>query len=75
MYVNNLGIKRSKDRQNPTNEAANHRLYAVCDLTLALIMSKTANFGLREVPQVRKYPNKKRLSPLNMPLFYRNFLY
>lgn len=47
-----LGIKRSKDRQNPSNEAANHRLYAVCDLTLALIMNKTANFGLREVPQV-----------------------
>ncbi|OQR67831.1 sister chromatid cohesion protein PDS5B-like [Tropilaelaps mercedesae] len=57
------GIKRSKDRQNPTNEAANHRLYAVCDLTLALIMSKTANFGLREVPQEARLPAKLFVLP------------
>ncbi|XP_003748624.1 sister chromatid cohesion protein PDS5 homolog B [Galendromus occidentalis] len=57
------GIKRSKDRQDPTSETANHRLYAICDLTLALIMAKTSNFNMREVPQEARLPAKLFVLP------------
>ncbi|CAM1154204.1 PDS5A (predicted), partial [Pycnogonum litorale] len=51
-------IKQTEDAQNPKDDASNKKLYAVCDLALSLVMSKTTNFILKEYPVEPLLPNK-----------------
>lgn len=51
-------IKQTKDAMCPADEMQNLKLYAVCDLALGLVMSKTSNFVLKEFPVEPKLPSK-----------------
>ncbi|XP_054711226.1 sister chromatid cohesion protein PDS5 homolog B-like [Uloborus diversus] len=51
-------IKQTKDKQDPNDQETNMRLYAVCDLALNLIMSKTSNFVLKDFPAEPVLPAK-----------------
>uniref|UniRef100_T1J3Z9 Uncharacterized protein n=1 Tax=Strigamia maritima TaxID=126957 RepID=T1J3Z9_STRMM len=51
-------IKQTKDAQNPADEMQNMKLYAVCDLALSIVLSKTTNFVLVEHPVEPKLPSK-----------------
>ncbi|KAG1710427.1 Sister chromatid cohesion protein PDS5 B [Nymphon striatum] len=56
-------IKQTDDAQNPNDEVKNKKLYAVCDLALSLVMSKTTNFILKEYPVEPLLPNKLYVNP------------
>lgn len=56
-------IKQTKDVQNPADEAANMKLYAVCDLALGIVISKTTNFVLKDFPAEPCLPTKLYTSP------------
>ncbi|UYV72676.1 PDS5A [Cordylochernes scorpioides] len=56
-------IKQSKDRQNPDDVVANNKLYAVCDLALGLILSKTTNFVYKDFPVEPVVPTKLFTEP------------
>ncbi|XP_054724365.1 sister chromatid cohesion protein PDS5 homolog B-A-like [Uloborus diversus] len=43
-------IKQTKDKQAPNDDIMNLKLYAVCDLALSLVISKTTNFVVKEYP-------------------------
>ncbi|GAB6027135.1 hypothetical protein CHUAL_013897 [Chamberlinius hualienensis] len=51
-------IKQTKDAQNPDDEMQNMKLWAVCDLALGLVLSKTSNFVLKEFPLNPTLPSK-----------------
>lgn len=56
-------IKQTRDKQSPDDDLANMKLYAVCDLALGLVMSKTTNFVLKEFPVEPKLPSKLYSEP------------
>ncbi|XP_074650507.1 sister chromatid cohesion protein PDS5 homolog A-like [Tubulanus polymorphus] len=41
-------IKQTKDAQCPENQAANERMYAVCDLAMGIVVTKTTSFILKD---------------------------
>jgi len=47
---NHLDAVRSED------ETANHKLWAVCDLAMGLLLTKTTNFEMREFPSEPRIP-------------------
>ncbi|GIX88952.1 sister chromatid cohesion protein PDS5 homolog B [Caerostris extrusa] len=51
-------IKQTKDKQSPTDDIANLKLYAVSDLALSLVISKTTNFVVKEYPVEPTLPSK-----------------
>lgn len=51
-------IKNSKNVQRPNDDGHNHKIYAICDLTKGLILSKTTNFLLVESPADPKLPSR-----------------
>jgi sister-chromatid-cohesion protein PDS5 len=51
-------MKQTKDAQSPDDELQNMKLYAVCDLALGLVLSKTNNFVLKEFPVEPTLPGK-----------------
>ncbi|KFM69554.1 Sister chromatid cohesion protein PDS5-like protein B-A, partial [Stegodyphus mimosarum] len=52
------GIKQTKDKQAPNDDIANLKLYAVSDLALSLVISKTTNFVVKEYPVEPNLPTK-----------------
>ncbi|KAK2159284.1 hypothetical protein LSH36_155g04017 [Paralvinella palmiformis] len=51
-------IKQTKDAQQPDSDEANYKLYAVCDLALNLVLTKTGNLVLKDFPAEPVLPNK-----------------
>ncbi|XP_070552644.1 sister chromatid cohesion protein PDS5 homolog B-like [Ptychodera flava] len=51
-------IKQSKDAMAPNDKTTNRKLYAVCDLAYGLIMTKAANFTLKDHPTEPQLPAK-----------------
>ncbi|XP_023237020.1 sister chromatid cohesion protein PDS5 homolog B-like [Centruroides sculpturatus] len=51
-------IKQTKDKQASDDDLANLKLYAVCDLALGLVISKTTNFVLKDFPVEPSLPSK-----------------
>lgn len=51
-------IKQTKDKQSPNDDIANLKLYAVSDLALSLVISKTTNFVVKEYPVEPTLPSK-----------------
>ncbi|XP_077867919.1 sister chromatid cohesion protein PDS5 homolog A-B-like [Saccoglossus kowalevskii] len=51
-------VKQSKDATSPSDKDANKKMYAVCDLTYGLIMTKIGSFVLKEHPTEPKLPAK-----------------
>ncbi|CAN7975235.1 unnamed protein product, partial [Ixodes persulcatus] len=51
-------IKQTRDNQCPEDKAAQLKLYAVCDLALGLVMTKTTSFLLKDFPQEPVLPSK-----------------
>ncbi|XP_064636358.1 sister chromatid cohesion protein PDS5 homolog A-like [Lineus longissimus] len=51
-------IKQMKDAQDPDNEEANHKLYAICDLAMGIIATKTTSFMLKDFPVEPVLPKK-----------------
>ncbi|KAF8783022.1 Sister chromatid cohesion protein PDS5 like protein [Argiope bruennichi] len=51
-------IKQTKDKQCPDDDIANLKLYAVSDLALSLVISKTTNFVVKEYPVEPTLPSK-----------------
>lgn len=51
-------IKQTKDKQAPNDDIANLKLYAVCDLAMSLVISKTTNFVLKDFPVEFTLPEK-----------------
>lgn len=56
-------IKQTKDKHAPDDDLVNLRLYAVCDLALGLVMSKTTNFVLKDFPVEPILPSKLFTEP------------
>ncbi|KAG8200522.1 hypothetical protein JTE90_000597 [Oedothorax gibbosus] len=56
-------IKQTKDKQAHTDEIANLKLYAVCDLGMSLVISKTTNFVVKEYPVEPTLPPKLYTEP------------
>ncbi|KAL1432744.1 hypothetical protein MTO96_012953 [Rhipicephalus appendiculatus] len=51
-------IKQTRDNQCPNDKQAQLKLYAVCDLALGLVMTKTTSFVLKDFPQEPVLPSK-----------------
>lgn len=51
-------IKQTKDAQCPDDESANKKMYAVCDIALGLLHSKSGNITLKEITQEPVLPSK-----------------
>lgn len=51
-------IKQTRDSQCPNDRQAQLKLYAVCDLALGLVMTKTTSFVLKDFPQEPVLPSK-----------------
>ncbi|XP_054929626.1 sister chromatid cohesion protein PDS5 homolog B isoform X2 [Dermacentor andersoni] len=51
-------IKQTRDNQCPDDKQAQLKLYAVCDLALGLVMTKTTSFVLKDFPQEPVLPSK-----------------
>lgn len=51
-------IKQTKDKQSPNDDIANLKLYAVSDLAMSIIISKTTNFVVKEFPVEATLPSK-----------------
>ncbi|XP_065343965.1 sister chromatid cohesion protein PDS5 homolog A [Cloeon dipterum] len=51
-------MKNHFDAVNPTDDNTNHRLWAVCDIAMGLVMSKTTNY------EMKKYPTLPRVPPM-----------
>ena len=47
-------MKTHKDRMSPEDDSANYKMWAACDLATGLLISKTANYELKEYPRVRQ---------------------
>ncbi|KAI0216629.1 hypothetical protein LSAT2_031380 [Lamellibrachia satsuma] len=56
-------IKQTKDIQCMDSPEANKKLYAVCDLVLGIILSKTSNFMLKDFPAEPVLPAKLFTQP------------
>ncbi|XP_033631571.1 sister chromatid cohesion protein PDS5 homolog A-B-like [Asterias rubens] len=56
-------IKQMKDAQKPEDRGINRKLYAVCDITLGLLMSKTPAFSQKEHPGKPLLPKQLFLRP------------
>lgn len=56
-------IKQTKDKQAPHDDIANLKLYAVADLALSLVISKTTNFVVKEYPVEFTLPPKLYTEP------------
>ncbi|XP_059483617.1 sister chromatid cohesion protein PDS5 homolog A-A isoform X4 [Neocloeon triangulifer] len=51
-------MKNHFDAVNPTDDLTNHKLWAVCDIAMGLVMSKTTNY------EMKKYPTMPRVPPM-----------
>lgn len=51
-------IKQTKDAQNPDDEMQNMKLYAVCDLSIGIAMSKATTFVVKEFPMEPILPKR-----------------
>lgn len=51
-------IKQCRDSQCPDDRQAQLKLYAVCDLALGLVMTKTTSFVLKDFPQEPLLPSR-----------------
>ncbi|XP_064481267.1 sister chromatid cohesion protein PDS5 homolog B-like [Ornithodoros turicata] len=62
-------IKQTRDSQCSDDRQAQLKLYAVCDLALGLVMTKTTSFVLKDFPQEPVLPSKLYTLPdkLQMP--------
>ncbi|XP_012269752.1 sister chromatid cohesion protein PDS5 homolog B isoform X2 [Athalia rosae] len=49
-------MKSHKDALKPDDDSANYKLWAVCDLAMNLIFTKTTNFDLKEFPSETRIP-------------------
>ncbi|XP_049833683.1 sister chromatid cohesion protein PDS5 homolog B-B isoform X1 [Schistocerca gregaria] len=49
-------MKNHKDAFKGDEDAVNHKMWAVCDLAMSLIMSKTTNFDMKEFPSEARIP-------------------
>lgn len=49
-------MKNHKDALKPEDEATNHKMWAVCDLAMGLILSKTVSFEMKDFPSDPKIP-------------------
>lgn len=49
-------MKNHKDALRPEDELANHKLWAVCDLAMGLILSKTKSFEMKDFPSEPRIP-------------------
>ncbi|GFY57716.1 sister chromatid cohesion protein PDS5 homolog B [Trichonephila inaurata madagascariensis] len=58
-------IKQTKDRQSPNDDIANLKLYAVSDLALSLVISKTTNFVVKEYPVEPTLPSNYLLNKIS----------
>ncbi|XP_064607690.1 sister chromatid cohesion protein PDS5 homolog B-like [Liolophura sinensis] len=56
-------IKQTKDVQGPDDEEMNKKLYAVCDLALGLVLTKTTSFVLKESKAEPLLPSKLFAKP------------
>ncbi|XP_063218306.1 sister chromatid cohesion protein PDS5 homolog B isoform X2 [Bacillus rossius redtenbacheri] len=68
-------MKNHRDALKPDDDATNFKLWAVCDVALALIFAKTTNFDMKEFPSEARIPDMY-LRPPDDPMFVntRNFL-
>lgn len=51
-------IKQTRDKQDPDNETANEKMYAICDLAVTCIMTKNHTFTLKDFPGNLVLPRK-----------------
>ncbi|XP_022079543.1 sister chromatid cohesion protein PDS5 homolog A-B-like [Acanthaster planci] len=56
-------IKQMKDAQNPDDRGVNRKLYAVCDIALGLMLSKTPAFTQKEHPVNPLLPKQLFVKP------------
>uniref|UniRef100_A0A2P2I100 Androgen-induced proliferation inhibitor n=1 Tax=Hirondellea gigas TaxID=1518452 RepID=A0A2P2I100_9CRUS len=49
-------MKNHKDALKPEDETTNHKMWAVCDLAMGLILSKTVSFEMKEFPSEPRVP-------------------
>ncbi|XP_034943211.1 sister chromatid cohesion protein PDS5 homolog B isoform X2 [Chelonus insularis] len=49
-------MKVHKDALRPDDESMNHKLWAVCDLAMNVIYTKTTNFDMKEFPSETRIP-------------------
>lgn len=49
-------MKNHLDAVRSEEEAANHKLWAVCDLAMGLLLTKTTNFEMRDFPSEPRIP-------------------
>ncbi|XP_076031392.1 cohesin associated factor B pds5 isoform X2 [Oratosquilla oratoria] len=49
-------MKNHKDALKPEDEVSNQKLWAVCDLAMGLILSKTTSFEMRDFPSEPRIP-------------------
>jgi len=56
-------IKQTRDAQCPDDESANKKMYAVCDITLGLMLAKAGTITLKEITQEPVLPSKLFTSP------------
>ncbi|XP_076319055.1 sister chromatid cohesion protein PDS5 homolog A-like [Tachypleus tridentatus] len=56
-------IKQTKDKQAPNDSFTNLKLYAVCDLAVGLLVSKTTSFVLKDFPVEPSLPSKLYTDP------------
>ncbi|XP_014241753.1 sister chromatid cohesion protein PDS5 homolog B-B isoform X2 [Cimex lectularius] len=66
--------KLSKDALNVDNEVANQKIWALCDLAMALLLQKTTNFDFKEIPPVTRIP-RLYFKRVDDPLFVNNHMY
>ncbi|XP_011506511.1 PREDICTED: sister chromatid cohesion protein PDS5 homolog B-B isoform X1 [Ceratosolen solmsi marchali] len=49
-------MKNHKDALRPDDEATNYKLWAVCDMAMNVIFTKTTNFDMKEFPSETRIP-------------------
>ncbi|XP_026466131.1 sister chromatid cohesion protein PDS5 homolog B isoform X1 [Ctenocephalides felis] len=50
-------MKNHKDALNSNDDSMNYKLWAICDLAMGLILSKTSNYDLKEYPSETRIPS------------------
>ena len=58
-----LTIKQTKDITCVDDTGANHKLYAVCDLANGLLLTKTANYIMKDLPHEPRMPSRLFTNP------------
>ncbi|KAK6618691.1 hypothetical protein RUM43_013082 [Polyplax serrata] len=67
-------MKNQKDALKPDDTTMNYKLWALCDLAMTLVLSKTTNFDMKELSSEVRIPTMYFKSHEN-PLFNNNVIY